>query len=97
VARERRGISLIRARNAASARARGFAALGASFFLSPQHRLRNRVNSTLLIVIDGAKGLHKAGIEVFGARGLISAVVSTRSAMLPTRYPRGCVPQSAAR
>src|SRR6266481_3788082 len=25
----------------------GFLALGASFFLSPQHRLRNRVNSTL--------------------------------------------------
>src|SRR6266852_1165277 len=24
----------------------GFLALGASFFLSPQHRLRNRVNST---------------------------------------------------
>src|SRR5713226_8336275 len=32
----------------------GFLALGTSFFLSPQHRLRNRVNSTPLGVAGGS-------------------------------------------
>ena len=35
---------------------------------------------SLLVVIDGAKALHKAVVEVFGARALIQRCASTRSA-----------------
>ena len=42
-------------------------------------------NRSLLIVIDGAKALHKAVIEVFSARGLIQRCREQKNAMLPTR------------
>src|SRR5229473_7666159 len=55
-------------------------------------------NRSLLIVIDGAKALHKAVIEVFGARGLIQRCREHKKRNVTDgRYPSGCVPQSAAR
>src|SRR5229473_5602414 len=42
----------------------GFLALGASFFLSPQHRLRNRVNSSQLSEAEAAFRIHKSELAI---------------------------------
>jgi transposase-like protein len=45
-------------------------------------------NRSLLIVIDGAKALHKAVVEVFGARGLIQRCRSPQGHAAPPERRR---------
>jgi transposase-like protein len=54
-------------------------------------------NRSLLIVIDGAKGLHKAVIEVFGAHALIQRCHEHKKRNVTDALPERLRAQSAAR
>ena len=54
-------------------------------------------NRSLLIVIDGAKALHKAVVEVFGRRALIQRCREHKKRNVTDALPSGCAPGSAVR
>jgi putative transposase len=52
---------------------------------------------SLLLIIDGAKALHKAVVEVFGSHALIQRCREHTKRNVTEALPEGCAPRFAAR